>query len=437
MKAGPSDDRSPIVAKASGYQNNCAFHCVALSWLDLPPEKIEALYQAYPVYKQILKKFYEYYQLEEEPDLAQFLKMMQGFKHPYDKEILLGPVLRNVLQEIMVQEKLNPEEIALGKFVPDDRLALLTARMGASLRIHSDLRVGDVIPQEYYQVDDAQWSIEIYHENVHYNFSYESEEKNRWHNKQYYVDTIYNKRLPQKSSTDHALLEDAAEVVGAKEQKAAILQVMRAKYDEIKEQIPRKKASPFSPMASRNVVGFAMDIKPQASLPELIVKVIPDTKAKAAKKSIIESDAFNHAFEQKLKVAFSAEVWKLESTAERIKISSKSSPENKIHVTKISNGMKFSGTKNTQSEVARAANCFKEVCQDNHQKVTFQVSAQNEAQALVFLKNLQDSHFDIRQITAIHCQGTELKGESLESYTQKLIAKIIQPSSGPTLRGGG
>lgn len=426
MRTGPSPSISHSIARASSFSNNCAFHCVALTWLNLPLEKIEALYQRYPIYKKIIRNFYEYYDLKGEPTLENFLKVVNGFTHPYDKEVLLGPVLRNVLQNEMMDKGKNANEIAIGKEVADDNLAILTQSMGAHLFVQTKQKYQDIPHQGEYTVDDPLWELRIFHDKVHYNFTYANEGLNRQHNDLYEVDE-YNALVPKKNADIKSLLQEAAKITGVKERNEAITRIVQAKYSELKP-LASKRKDFYSPLStSRKMVGFAIDPKPEDT-PVLIARTpLSPKKVKYSAKQI------EAMYEEKLKKVFPIESWEHQSNEHKIKITSKDVKNRKLLIKKNSDGVQFSGGKNIENEIAKAANAYKEVCEATRQKVVFQITAKDEEQAHAFLVTLQQNHFDISQISSIHCKGVDLKGESLESFTQRLIGQAMQ-QPGPDFR---
>ncbi|MBI2792103.1 MAG: hypothetical protein HYX61_09100 [Gammaproteobacteria bacterium] len=183
--------RNQYHAKASGYRNNCGLHTVINTWLSLTERQIYELAQNYPIFDEIVNKFYEFYQLPGQPNLHNFLQICRLYNHPLDREILLGQVFRRVLQDniqqLIADRTLVAEEITNvydDESIPDDLLSVLTKQMGAALTIHNTTHYQSVQQAVTYVPDEGPvlWNIQAYHVGGHYDFKFASYQQNVEHN---------------------------------------------------------------------------------------------------------------------------------------------------------------------------------------------------------------------------------------------------------------
>jgi hypothetical protein len=85
---------SDLYGKATAYGNNCAFHCLAETLFHLPDEKLKIIAQ-FPAFQGICAAFKKRYKITEHVDL-QFIKEFNAkIQHPYDFQLIWGPVLRD------------------------------------------------------------------------------------------------------------------------------------------------------------------------------------------------------------------------------------------------------------------------------------------------------------------------------------------------------
>lgn len=169
-------------AIASGHKMNCSLHGIMHTWLAQKEATIRAQINQYPIFQELVRSCLERYGLPTEDSVNTFLDLMERFNHPRDREIILGPVLRNMLQDNVplneIHEVIDDEEI------PDDLLHHLTTQMGAKLVIHNTTEFRSVqqsveyLPQEGHYT----WEVHLYHVGGHYNFKLHTNGQCRAHN---------------------------------------------------------------------------------------------------------------------------------------------------------------------------------------------------------------------------------------------------------------
>lgn len=208
----------PSKAIASGYRNNCAYHCIAHTWLSLPAAKIRELYKKYPIYRRIITKFCSYYNLPDPANVDTFIEIMQSkpFSHPIVRERIWGQVLREINRELLPPAQ--AAELRDGALVANDALHPLVKAMGANLIIHSAVT-------EVVEIENADFQIEMFHEGAHYNFTYGDPVLNQTHN------ALMEARSAKQPEfigqiTDLAFRQ-AESLVGVKEQDAQIRVLVR------------------------------------------------------------------------------------------------------------------------------------------------------------------------------------------------------------------
>lgn len=213
--------RNQYLAKASGYFNNCGLHCIINTLLALPEEQIKVLFNKYLIFQEILQSFSDYYGLPG-CDLDTFLQLCQVFKHPYDREALLGQVFRRVLQLRVPENEFN--EVTDGNFIPDDLLRYLTQEMGATLTVHNTRGFQSVQRAVTYQPNDrASWHIDLHHNGNHYDFKYPRYAQSTTHNQ-------------ERGNFTNCLLVDAI-TAPRDQQKGAIIEKVQIVYLQLTNRV--------------------------------------------------------------------------------------------------------------------------------------------------------------------------------------------------------
>lgn len=101
-------------AHTSGWGNNCGFNCIVhfiCDELEKPGNEaeIKKIYES-PENRAMLDKFFDYYRLNETGikkenfNILSLKKILQQYPHPLDREIILGPVLREYVGEKLKKE---------------------------------------------------------------------------------------------------------------------------------------------------------------------------------------------------------------------------------------------------------------------------------------------------------------------------------------------
>ncbi len=108
--------RPEALAITTGMGNNCSFHClahfIAKELLDprKSPQEIEQLYRQ-PVYQALLRNVASYYNLANvTPEM--FQNILKNYQNPIDREIFLGPVLRNQFKELLKEPRIMRPQLS-------------------------------------------------------------------------------------------------------------------------------------------------------------------------------------------------------------------------------------------------------------------------------------------------------------------------------------
>lgn len=199
--------RNQYLAVASGYRNNCGLHCILNTWLALPEAQIRELIDRHPIFATIIQTFADYYELDN-CDADMFLLLCKTFNQPYDREILLGQVFRQVLRLYIPEQDLN--SVADDKYIHDDLLSYITQEMGASLTIHNTRQFQSVQKEVTYPSNTpATWHVDAYHVGNHYNFKYPSYRQSVDHNtrRTQYEDSLLLRAMVGVGSDDTPMQE--------------------------------------------------------------------------------------------------------------------------------------------------------------------------------------------------------------------------------------
>lgn len=176
----------PNFATADAFRNNCALHCFAHTLFSLGDEKIKEIATTNAAaFSLLCEEFKRYYAIEEPIDLDFILQFNKTVTHPYEREIIWGPILRNVLV------KLQPEDLQqyVAKDTPIgiDPLTMLATAFGAKLEVNDEAnKKHDYLLQEQQHI----WTMKLYHSDKgggHWNFSYPDPSLNEQHNAKYKI----------------------------------------------------------------------------------------------------------------------------------------------------------------------------------------------------------------------------------------------------------
>ncbi len=226
----------PAFAIADAFRNNCALHCFAHTLFSLVDEKIKEIAAANTAaFPLLYEEFKRYYAIEESVDLEFILCFNKTITHPYEREIIWGPVLRNVIV------KLQPEDLQqyVAKDVPIgiDPLTMLATAFGAKLEVNDEANKNhDYLPQEQQHI----WTMKLYHSDQgggHWNFSYPDPALNEQHNAKFKIN-----EHGQRAPIGCAEMWLAANLTGALDQDRAIQEQVHKHIASIKLDTPRDKA---------------------------------------------------------------------------------------------------------------------------------------------------------------------------------------------------
>lgn len=172
--------RSYIYAKSSPFYNNCGLHGIIHTWLSLPRKKQDTLFEFFPIFTKILERFYLNYDLPGTPDRDHFFKIMEVLKNPLDRELVLGPVMREILCDLILPEiEMETFETRVAQdcidnqIIGHDILAFLLQEMGANMNLYNAVKSN----REYVAVKtlskspfDAIWEVKLQYQGGHYDF---------------------------------------------------------------------------------------------------------------------------------------------------------------------------------------------------------------------------------------------------------------------------
>jgi hypothetical protein len=169
-------------AEASGFGNNCGFHCFISSFLALDKKTIKNIIKN-KSYKEnfiLLKNsFIEFYDLGKELSLMDIINFTK--KMPVkDQQIMWGPVLRNVALELTSNNnKKDPliKEIKNSDFISDDTLSLMAKSFGAKVSITKQN-----LTYSLEATNAGVWDLKLHHSGAHWDFDYPEPKQNLAHN---------------------------------------------------------------------------------------------------------------------------------------------------------------------------------------------------------------------------------------------------------------
>lgn len=230
---GPHLPLAPLLkAHAGGYGNNCAFHSMIHSWLNLPNDKIIALAESYKVYDDILETFNAYYGTTI-ASMPEFLACMRNspFSHPYNREIILGSIFR------IVARKITGSPLPDGHFIAQEAAGQFANAMGADFTVET----GEAADRPVYEarIRSPLFNVRAYYGYDHYDFLLEDELATVQHN------SCYGEPLPGTIEympiIDDFGFYNAANTVGVDNQAEAIKALVRSAALILQEDFSAKK----------------------------------------------------------------------------------------------------------------------------------------------------------------------------------------------------
>lgn len=198
--------RNQYLARSSGYRNNCGLNSIIHTFLGLPENKMKSLIEQHPIFTEIIRAFADYYQLGA-CSVDDFVRLCSLYNHPWDREILLGQIFREVLITYVDENEYG--EVIDDQPIPDDLLSVLTEQMGASLTIHNTREFQSIQKAVTYPPHDApSWHIEIHHVGGHYDFKYANYHESVRHNKerQNHDNSLLFQAIKGRKVNDHKAL---------------------------------------------------------------------------------------------------------------------------------------------------------------------------------------------------------------------------------------
>ena len=87
--------------RISAIMNNCLLHAITPELCLMISTMSDEILQAYPGYEHLKKSFADFYQLPEDFDWQHFSQLLSQY-NPFDVQMILGPVLRRVIEENLV-----------------------------------------------------------------------------------------------------------------------------------------------------------------------------------------------------------------------------------------------------------------------------------------------------------------------------------------------
>lgn len=164
-------------------------------------------------------------------------------------------------------------------------------------------------------------------------------------------------------------------------------------------------------------------LAPDVPHPELVAhhKSEQEKNKKGIQKKFTDAD-YEHALEVVIHQTFKKDAWTITQEGKDYRITSQTDPNKHVNVNRTADGVKFSGTPGSEQDIASVANHYQEYMQQHGQKISFEVDAQNEKEAIDFIANLGKGGFNIDSIKTIRCkEGKAMSPEESSEYTHRLI----------------
>lgn len=431
------------LAIASAYKNNCGFHSIAHRWMELSDPKRAELFNDLPIFRQIMDRFYAYYQLDEPHNFDDFMNIVKRFNHPYDRELLLGPVLRETLREDFGLSPEQRAELANGRSVPDDLLGRLANAMGANFSIIITSRPD--VPLNY-EIADPSWSIKLAYEGKiaddgkfvddgHFSVFLENTDIDA-HNRLMVVAERLNQGLSVQSSIDN--LFRGQTIVGEPEQKAYIRGVVQRRANrtprpaslssdnsEQWESVVTVHNKPFKPaLAKSPTTGPSLTATPRPTTvtPTDTTGTKATPNAPAQTHPPADPKQVRSAFMKRLKKVFPKNDWTYQENPKEINLDHKTEANRNIKIVELPEGMQFTASPGKVDDIANAAIAYHQALQENNEDVEFEINVSSEQEGINFLRQLKSGGLDLTAISAISFAGKQLKGDDATNWVRQHAA---------------
>lgn len=405
----------PVLATASGFKNNCGFHCIAHTMLALTDEQLVPLSQANPIYQTIAEKFYQRYDIQGAPTFEGMLRIVRSYPHPFDHEILLGPVLRETLLET-IDNPTDDEREQLQDWhqVEDQTLAKLTKALGFDLYVIPQDLADPAFTLSFPVVENAtsQFAIRLTHigahnESVngvqtqfgHYNFSFSDQQRNLIHNQNIQLNYGLDNEFIRN---DAALFDLAFEL----DNFANLQRAVKSRADGI-------LGPQTEPLFDVTTPSLKATHEPIPSKPMYHPRA--DDKK-------IEDDFLQH-----LKEKFKDADWNYNLPTTGYNLENKVDPNRRLNMAKQPDGMVISAIPEATAleDIALAASAYKRALADNNEEIEFEMHVADEAECVQLLNSMRANQLDLGTISMIRVGGQELT----EERRNELIAQSRPRSS--------
>jgi hypothetical protein len=406
----------PELATASGFKNNCGFHCIAHTLLALTDEQLIALSQANPIYQAIAQRFYDRYDIQGDPNFEDMLRIVRSYPHPFDHEILLGPVLRETLRGT-IDNPTDEEREQLQDWhqVEDQTLAKLTKLLGFDLYVIPMDQSDSAFTLEFPVVDGATSPFEIrlthigaHPESVngvqtqfgHFNFSFPDERRN----------VIHNQDIQLRYGADHEFLDNGAALFNLaleldnfenlqRAVKSRAVQILGSQMDSLFDVRTQTLDSQMESLFDLTTSSLNATHQPSPSKPMYHPKA--DDKK-------IEDDFLRH-----LKEKFKDADWNYNLPTTGYNLESKADQNRRLNIAKQPDGMVFSAIPEGTAleDIALAASAYKLALAENNEDIEFEMNVADEAECRQLLNSMMANQLELGTISTIRVNGLKLTEE--------------------------
>lgn len=439
-----------MAGRSSATGNNCIFHCFThVLFSEHGPKEIAST----PGFQSLCEAVKDYYGLDSfnKSDLE---KLNQTFSHPLERELIWGPVFRQLLIERLKKQDAEANAELIASLEKGDSVYLedfVGLAESFNAEVHSRNEYDDA-GEKFNENEDATWRFFVAHKKAgsgHYEFYYETNEPESEdlnpHNEKMGLPN------PDTQWHDYANTHfvQVSSIVGTMQRAAAIKRIVKAGLEATDQPALARSRDALSDERSPSGLSFATEVeidpeddkevvfevfdKPRGtaspSVSDPTSMSISDSQSSSASKSMEEKQApdqvkfFNVELKEALEKAFTEDDGytinfdKFDEGFVTIE-----SENGSVQIEKTAEGTRFRGSSDNLDDIVAAYKAYEESTEAS--SVEYELSSSDDETAMAFATKLHEQGLDLKEIVLITIDGKPLQEEERRAFLKKIDPTI-------------
>lgn len=438
-----------MAGRSSGTGNNCLFHCFThVLFSKHGPRDIPST----PGFQGLCEAAKEYYGLDsfDENDLKQ---LNQAFPHPLERELIWGPVFRQMLINSLKARDAVANEELIASLEKGDSVYLndfmrLAESFNAEVHFRNEY---DSAGEQFSEHEDPTWRFFVAHKKAgsgHYEFYYESNEPDSDELKP------HNEKMGSPDSdtqlydyTDTHFAE-VGKIIGTMQRAAAIKRIVRAGLEVSDKSAMTHSSDALSDERSPPIgLSFAADDEIDLEQEKEVVfeifnkprgitsPTVSDVTSISASASQSTSESmevdqapepvkyFNTEFKNALELAFKEDDgYTIDFDKFDEGVVTIEGDQGSITIEKTPDSTRFTGSSDNLDDIVAAYKAYEKSTQAK--SVEYELSSSDEETAMDFATKLHEQGIDLKEIVQITIDGRDLKEEERRAFLKKIDPEL-------------